>query len=135
MEAPDLPRIKAIDKVVFPPEEQYDDGMYDQMLQSGFSLIALDGGRIVGYAFVQINPHTHIRSLAVHPDHRRRGFGKALMQAVIENGEQEVDLLVDEGNTPATQLYERLGFRRAEMSAMVLRKRRMVLKLPEGRTS
>jgi len=128
MAVSDLPRIKAVDRLVFPPEEQYEDDMYDRMLQSGLSLVGLDGDLIVGYAFVQLNPHTHVRSLAVHPDYRRRGFGRALMRAVIDNSEHEVDLLVDEANIPATQLYERLGFRRAEMCS-TLRKRRMRLKL------
>lgn len=125
----DLPQIKAMDKLAFPAEEQYDDGMYNRMLQSGLSLVALDSGRIVGYAFVQINPYTHVRSLAIHPGHRRRGFGKALMQAVIDRAEDQVDLLVDEGNGPANRLYEQLGFRPAELCPTVPPKRRMVLKL------
>ena len=129
----DLPKIKEIDRAAFSAQEQYDDDMYDRMLQSGLSLVALNGGQIVGYAFVQINPYTHVRSLATHPDHRRRGFGRALMQAVIDRGEHEVDLLVDEGNVPAVQLYEQLGFRRAEMWDTVPPKRRMVFKLDVAR--
>jgi ribosomal protein S18 acetylase RimI-like enzyme len=125
----DLPKIKEIDRAAFSAEEQYDDGMYDRMLQSGRSLVALDGGQVVGYAFVQIDPYPHVRSLAIHPSHHRRGFGRALLQAVIDRGEHQVDLLVDEANTPAVRLYEQLGFRRAEMCATVPPKRRMILQL------
>lgn len=125
----DLPKIKEIDRAAFSAQEQYDDDMYEHMLRSGRSLVALDGGHVVGYAFVQINPYTHLRSLAVHPDHHRRGFGRALMQVVIDRGEHQVDLRVDEANTAAVRLYEQLGFRRAEMYATVPPKRRMVLPL------
>lgn len=127
--AADLDQVKAIDSATFPPEEQYDEGMYYRMLQSGLSLVALDDDQIVGYAFVQINPYTHVRSLAVHPSYRRRGYGRALMEAVIEEAEHEVDLLVLEDNAAAVRLYENLGFERAEIAAMVPSRRRMVLRL------
>ena len=126
---PDLQRIKEIDQATFSANEQYDIGMYGRMLQSGLSLVLLEGGLIVGYTFVQVNPYTHVRSLAVHPSYRRRGFGKALLRAAIENGEHEVDLLVDEGNGPAMRLYESLGFQCAEMCPTIPPKRRMVLRL------
>lgn len=125
----DLPKIKEIDRAAFSAQEQYDDDMYERMLHSGRSLVALDGGQIVGYAFVQFSPYTHVRSLAIHPRHQRRGFGRKLMEAVIDRGEHQVDLLVDETNSPAARLYEQLGFRRAEMCATVPAKRRMVLQL------
>jgi len=129
MLAADVPSIKRIDRASFPAHEQYDGGTYDQMLQSGLSLVALDVDKTVGYAFVQMNPYTHVRSLAIHPGHRRRGFGRALMATVIRNGKHEVDLLVDEANLPAICLYETLGFAAAEMCPTVPPKRRMVLKL------
>lgn len=125
----DLPKVKEIDRAAFSAQEQYDDDMYGRMLQSGRSLVALDKGQVVGYAFVQFNPYAHVRSLAIHPHHHRRGFGRVLMQVVIDRSEHQVDLLVDETNTPAVRLYEQLGFRRAEMRATVPPKRRMVLQL------
>lgn len=129
MLAADLTSIKRIDRASFPAHEQYDGGMYDRMLESGLSLVALDDDKIVGYAFVQMNPLTHVRSLAVHPGYRRHGFGKALMAAVIRSGKRRVDLLVDEANLPAIRLYETLGFAGAEMCPTLPPKRRMVLDL------
>ena len=125
----DLPRLKEIDRATFPEEEQYDDGMYHRILESRLSLVAIENGAVIGYVFVQINPYTHVRSLAVHPSHQRQGYGSALMRAVIENGEHEVDLLVDELNEPAMRLYESLGFQRAEMCPTMPPKHRMVLLL------
>lgn len=126
----DLERIKFIDRAAFSEAEQYENGMYWRMLQSGLSVVALDdSGMLVGYAYVQINPYTHVRSLAVHPDFRRLGYGKALMQAIIDHADHEVDLLVDEANEPAIRLYKSLGFQFAEICPTVPPKRRMILQI------
>ena len=125
-----MDRIKEIDEAAFPPDEQYDEAMYESMLASGLSLVALNGeGLVVGWTFVQMNPYTHIRSLAVHPSFQRRGNGTALLRAVIESASREVDLLVLEANESALRLYLRLGFQAAEMCPTVPPRRRMVLKL------
>ena len=125
----DLDRIKTIDKAAFRSEDQYDDGMYQRMLQSGRSVVILDKSTIVGYAFVQTHLDTHVRSLAVDPVRRREGFGKAMLQTVIADAHREVDLLVDEANEPAIRLYGSLGFEPAEMCPTIPPKRRMVLRL------
>jgi len=124
----DLEQIKAIDRAAFPEDDQYEGEMYWQMLQSGVSIVASDdNGAIVGYAFVQINAGSRIRSIAVHPDFQRKGYGKAMMRAVIDGADREVDLLVDEANGPAVRLYRSLGFQPVEM-CLVPPKRRMLLK-------
>ena len=102
--------------------------MYWEMLQSGVSIVASDdSGTIVGYAFAQVNAGTRIRSIAVHPDFQRKGYGKAMMRAVIDGADREVDLLVDEANGPAVRLYRSLGFQPVEMCLIVPPKRRMLL--------
>ena len=88
----------------------------------------------MGYAFVQLNPQTHVRSLAVHPHFRRRGFAAAMLQAVISGAAYQVDLLVDEANGPAIALYAKLGFQPAEICPALPSKRRMVLKLGRNPT-
>jgi ribosomal-protein-alanine N-acetyltransferase len=124
-----------IDRVAFTAEEQYGDEMYRLMLDSGRSVVAVDDSEvIVGYAFVQITRRTHVRSIAVHPDFQRRGFGRALLQAVIANAGHDVDLLVDETNRPAITLYRQLGFQPAEICPTVPPKRRMVLDVNLGAT-
>lgn len=55
-----------------------------------------------------------INGMWVAPSHRRKGIGRALLDAVIawakEQGAQRLELGVSEGNTPAIHLYEQLGF-------------------------
>lgn len=56
----------------------------------------------------------HIHDLAVDPVHRRRGAGRALVQALVSTARRRVPrvvLEVREGNTAAQALYRSLGFR------------------------
>lgn len=122
MRVSDLDRIKEIDRVAFSDEEQYGDAVYERMLQSGRSAVAeTPDGVVVGYVFVGAESQDskgaafgYVRSIAVHPDYRRRGYARAMLDAVIERGEGQIDLFVDEANGPAIRLYQRLGFQPAE---------------------
>ena len=57
-----------------------------------------------------------ILNVATRPDWRRRGIGRMLVQAVLEEAVERrvahVTLEVRRHNAPAIALYERLGFRR-----------------------
>jgi ribosomal protein S18 acetylase RimI-like enzyme len=138
MRVSDLDRIKEIDRVAFSAEEQYGDAVYERMPQCGQSVVAeTPDGEVVGYAFVGAEKHDsngdafgYVRSVAVHPDYRRRGYGRALLEAVIERGEHEIDLFVDERNEAAIGLYQCLGFQLGEVSPTAPQRRRMVLELP-----
>jgi ribosomal protein S18 acetylase RimI-like enzyme len=138
MRVSDLDRVKEIDRVAFSADEQYGDAVYEQMLQSSRSVVAetLDGV-VVSYVFVGAERQDtngdafgYIRSVAVHPGYRRHGYGKAMLEAVVERADREIDLFVDEANQPAISLYQRLGFQLAEVSPTGARRRRMVLELP-----
>ena len=70
-----------------------------------------------GYGFVAADvPEL---SLAVVPEHRRRGLGRDLVEHALrqakEAGHREVSLSVEPDN-PALRLYERLGFERVGKS-------------------
>ena len=56
----------------------------------------------------------HIASLAILPDHRRRGLGRWLLARGIRYCQQKdwptVELNVDRDNQPARRLYENVGF-------------------------
>lgn len=56
----------------------------------------------------------YIDALAVHPEHRRKGIAKQLIQAVIEANRnttfKKVTLLCDQQNSSAAALYQQLDF-------------------------
>lgn len=56
----------------------------------------------------------HIHTLAVDPRWRRRGYGQALLEQVLQDagraGARRATLEVRESNVPARRLYERAGF-------------------------
>jgi ribosomal protein S18 acetylase RimI-like enzyme len=59
-------------------------------------------------------PHSFVYALDVHPDHRRRGYGQAIMEAAMqecrERGIATMGLNVFGHNDVARRLYDRLGF-------------------------
>ena len=83
--------------------------------------LAAEEGQIVGLAvcFVglstfQARPLINIHDLAVLPDHRGKGVGRALLAAVESRARQggccKITLEVQDTNTPARGLYESFGF-------------------------
>ena len=66
----------------------------------GGMLIAVDEGQIT--------------NIAVHPDHRGRGLGLAIVQALIKHAKTErlatITLEVRVSNAPAIALYRKVGF-------------------------
>lgn len=84
-------------------------------VDSARSLLAMMGGRIVGYIIYWILPgEVDIHNLAVHPDCRRRGIARALLRAVVDEarrqGSRRVTLEVRKSNEAARNLYESVGF-------------------------
>lgn len=69
-------------------------------------------GRPVGYVLVIGEGDTHLAELVVHPDHRREGHGRALVDAVVDRQAPgtRVTLAVAADNGPARSLYESAGF-------------------------
>ncbi len=73
-------------------------------------------GKIVGYVGMWlVFDEGHITNIAVHPDHRRQGIARALMDEMIALAhEYEMNAMYLEvrvGNTPAKELYKKLGFK------------------------
>jgi ribosomal-protein-alanine N-acetyltransferase len=74
-------------------------------------------GPPLGYAILRLGPgEAELLSLAVHPDERRRGLGRALLSAAVEQARQAgakiCHLEVRVTNAAARALYRRQGFRR-----------------------
>ncbi|MFI6446518.1 GNAT family N-acetyltransferase [Kitasatospora sp. NPDC050543] len=102
-----------------PPEGT---GMFDERHTPGQYLLALLGGRVVGYVRqvppTPLDSNRHVRQiqgLAVDSDVRGRGVGRALVEAACDaargEGARRITLRVLGHNAPARRLYARCGFR------------------------
>lgn len=83
---------------------------------NGYVLYAMDGENVIallsGYSAAG---EADITSVAVHPDHRRRGLAAMLLERfteLIPDDTESIFLEVRESNAPAIALYEKCGFRR-----------------------
>ena len=91
------------------------DSLRSQLDKPGsLCLVAAEDNRIVGYlAFEQVLDEGSIVEVAVHPDYRRRGIARGMIQyALSDHSLKEIFLEVRESNAPAIGLYERFGFER-----------------------
>ena len=129
MRETDLPRVRAIDDASFDAADRYGDAAYRRMLDSPFSIVGDFESAPIGYVFVEGDT---IRSIAVDPAHRRRGYGRALLRAAIERQPLGATLLVDEKNAAAVGLYESLGFNRIGASEAVPGRTRMAMRHASG---
>ncbi len=78
-------------------------------------LVARRGADVVGYAIVQVVvDEAELHQIAVAPDRRRGGVGRALIREVLREawarGAARVFLEVARDNEPAVALYESEGF-------------------------
>ena len=113
----DLKQIAEIEKASF--KDPYPLSLLGLLstLSPEFFLVAEYSGRIVGYAsaLLERKNSAHLVSLAVHPDYRRLGVARGLMEALIEKlrarGVKEISLEVRVSNKAARELYKALGFR------------------------
>jgi ribosomal protein S18 acetylase RimI-like enzyme len=83
--------------------------------KGGSITLAADGDSIVGAVVTNKTgmggfiPENILVYIAVDPNQRGKGTGKALMERVIESVDGDIALHVEPDN-PAKRLYERLGF-------------------------
>ena len=78
-------------------------------------LVALEGESVIGYVGSQtVMGWSDMMNVAVHPDHRRLGVGKALIEELIrqlrEQGSENLTLEVRASNENAKALYAGLDF-------------------------
>jgi mycothiol synthase len=79
-------------------------------------LTTSDSGEVIGYAHVDVTDQVAGSSaeMAVHPDHRRAGLGRALVEAALQESPDGRLRLWAHGEHPAaTALAHRLGFERS----------------------
>jgi ribosomal-protein-alanine N-acetyltransferase len=118
MVAADLPQVLEIERLSFP--NPWTAGLFLHELKLSFSRLHLarkanGDRRLLGFVcWWVIGDEIHVLNLAVHPDARRSGTGRALVEHVLEDagarGAVSVSLEVRPDNEAATGLYRSLGF-------------------------
>ena len=115
MNASHVPQIAQLEKRCF--SDHWSEKSIASELENPLSvwLVAVDGGQLIGYVGSQtVLGETDMMNLAVAPEARRQGTGRALVLALVdaltEKGSHSLMLEVRVSNTPAQKLYESLGF-------------------------
>ncbi len=115
MEERHLPALAQIEKQCF--HAPWNEDMLWEELGKGIFLVAEQDGETVGYVGCQtVLDEGYITNVAVSPESRRQGVGKALIAALIERAEvcglAFVTLEVRVSNAAAIALYSGAGFER-----------------------
>ena len=113
----DLDHVARIERAAF--TDPWPRRSFEELLaQPQVRAVALDGedGRLAGYAlFTLVAGEGEILNLAVDPAAQRRGFGRRLLEAVLEAmraaGTAAVFLEVRQSNKAAIALYAGAGFK------------------------
>ena len=111
----DIPRVAAMEKMIFP--DPWSEKVYEETLRlpEAEYVIAQSGEMIAGAAGVRNIVGTgEITNVMVLPEYRRQGIGRMMMEEVLNRGRalgaDEFTLEVRAGNAAAIGLYESLGF-------------------------
>jgi ribosomal protein S18 acetylase RimI-like enzyme len=115
---------------VFPNAPAHNDPHADisfkLQVQPELFFVALNGGRLVGTAMAGFDGHRGwVYYVAVHPSHRRKGIGSALMkrveQALGEMGCPKLNLQIRSTNADVQAFYESLGYQVEDRISMAKR--------------
>lgn len=115
----DLPRLWALDRICFEPGIAYSRREIQRFLRlpGARSVVAETAREIAGFAlgYPDAPDVAHIVTLDVHPDFRRHGLGRKMLQellvALAAAGSTRALLEVDVRNSGAIEFYRRQGFR------------------------
>lgn len=114
----DVPEVLSIERTA--SSSPWTAGLFLHELKVPFSRMrvarAADGSRVIaGYVcWWAVSDEVHILNLAVHPERRRTGVGRALVQLVVDDarrqGARTISLEVRPDNGAAQALYRRFDF-------------------------
>ena len=115
MTAGDVPAIAELERVCF--SDPWSENSITSELNNRLSywLVAEIDGCVAGYVGSQtVLDMSDMMNIAVSPDYRRQGIGEALVTALSDalraRGVIGLMLEVRVSNTPAIELYQKLGF-------------------------
>jgi ribosomal-protein-alanine N-acetyltransferase len=126
----DLGEVAAIEQksYAFP----WSENIFRDCLRVGYTCRALDlAGQVIGYGVMSLGAgEAHILNLCVREEFRTFGFGRRLLEHMLERagaaGISEAFLEVRPSNLAAIRLYQRLGFEQIGI-------RRGYYQAPDGR--
>jgi [ribosomal protein S18]-alanine N-acetyltransferase len=115
MQPEDLPQVMEIESLSFPSPWSYPSFLQELNNPISRTLVAESEGQVTGYLCCwYVADEVHTLNLAVHPDYRRLGIARRLMEEVLlkagAEGIKTVNLEVRRSNLPAISLYRCLGF-------------------------
>ncbi|MCY0890931.1 MULTISPECIES: ribosomal protein S18-alanine N-acetyltransferase [Pyrobaculum] len=121
-QAADIPHILEVEKKSFKPEDIYSEELLRFLCAycGEHSFVYINDNVLAGYIITCIEGGVaHVITIAVDPEYRRRGIGKALlctaMQLLADGKVSEVFLEVRASNTVAQALYKSAGFEQVEV--------------------
>ena len=126
----DLPEVALVEQqsYAFP----WSENIFRDCLRVGYTCRALDlSGQIIGYGVMSLGAgEAHILNVCVRNEFRNLGFGKRLLEHLLErasaSGVAEAFLEVRPSNLSAIRLYQHLGFEQIGI-------RRGYYQAPDGR--
>ncbi len=124
----DWPAVLDVDAAAFQPFWRLDAAGLREAIEATPATrfrVAVQGGGVVAYSVTGLSAaHGYLQRLAVHPEHRRMGLGRALgldaLRWLRRRGVTEAVVNTQLGNEPALALYLSLGFRKEPMQLSVL---------------
>ncbi len=121
-DAADIARVMELERACFAPHEAFHVADYEGLLGTADAVcLHMDGpaGAMVAFATATFDHEArrgHVVTLNVHPDARRAGHGRTLMEWLEREaqarGMDALELEVRITNIPAITLYEALGYLR-----------------------
>ncbi len=119
MREEDLPQVMDIENASFPTP--FSKSLFQMELRLDVARLFVarrSRVNVVGYIdYWKVGGEIHLITLAVHPDSRRRGIAKLLMQRMMDDagqcGTRWATLDVRVSNEAAIRLYEGFGFQKA----------------------
>jgi [ribosomal protein S18]-alanine N-acetyltransferase len=112
----DLPAVLAIERRSFQTPWSLAMFVLELSKPSGICLAAVREGTLIGYLVCSRYADVwHLMNIAVHPQHRRLGIARTLLEGLFEEAGDDAryTLEVRTSNHGAIAMYQRFGFRRA----------------------
>ena len=115
MTAQDIPQLAGLERLCFSTPWSENSLKAELQKEDAVFLVARQGITLAGYAGMNcVLDEGYVDNVAVHPDFRRLGIGRALVQALLSEAQNRnlafLTLEVRPSNLAAVALYQSLGF-------------------------